>query len=153
MKLTKNFHLSEFTRSGAALRHGIDNTPNPDQLENIIRVARNVAQPVRDHFGQPVIISSGLRVPELNRIIGGASNSDHMRGEAIDFEVAGVHSRFVWLFIKENMEFNQLIGEYLEYEDPAAGWIHCSLKASGNKQQAASITRKYGWENELKFDD
>jgi zinc D-Ala-D-Ala carboxypeptidase len=80
MKLTQNFSLSELTRSQTATRKGIVNQPNDEQLANLVALCENVLQPIRDHFGTSVRISSGLRVPELNAAIGGSTTSDHCRG-------------------------------------------------------------------------
>jgi hypothetical protein len=80
-----NFRYIEFIRSNTAIRLGINNIPNNDQWENIERLAVNVLQPIRIHFG-PIIIRSGYRSPILNKNIGGSSISNHMKGEASDIE-------------------------------------------------------------------
>jgi zinc D-Ala-D-Ala carboxypeptidase len=90
MKLTQNFSLSELTRSQTATRKGIVNQPNDEQLANLVALCECVLQPIRDHFGTSVRISSGLRVPELNAAIGGSTTSDHTRGCAADIEVPPV---------------------------------------------------------------
>ena len=79
--LSKNFTLTEYTKSQTALRLGIDNTPNEDHLASAKLLFERVVQPVRDHFG-PTVINSGYRGPELNAAIRGAATSQHCRSEA-----------------------------------------------------------------------
>lgn len=127
MHLTRNFTLAEMLKSQAADRKGIDNTPaDPAIVEALQAVAVNILQPVRDHFDRAVFVSSGYRCPALNTAIGGSATSQHMRGEAADFEVAG-HSNFdVAEWIRDNLEFDQLILEFYTPGDPHSGWVHCS---------------------------
>jgi zinc D-Ala-D-Ala carboxypeptidase len=87
--LSKNFTLTEFTKSQTALRLGIDNTPSEEHLAAAKLLFENVVQPVRDHFG-PTVINSGYRGPALNEAIGGAATSQHCRGEAVDIECPGI---------------------------------------------------------------
>ena len=84
MRITKNFHLKELIASSTAERMGIDNKPNGEQLVSLSILTQAVLQPIRDKFGI-VSISSGLRVPDLNKAIGGSKNSSHCKGEAADF--------------------------------------------------------------------
>ena len=84
MKLSKNLTLKECIRSKTADRLGIDNTPDEWVTENLKKVAEHIFQPLRDHFGVPVYVSSGYRGPELNRAIGGAKRSQHMEGRTLD---------------------------------------------------------------------
>ena len=84
MKLTENFSLNELTKSQTAERKGIDNTPSAEHQENLKSLCEMVLQPIRDHFGQVVSVSSGYRSPEHNRRVGGAENSLHMQALALD---------------------------------------------------------------------
>lgn len=84
-QLTKNFSLSELTKSNDAARHGIDNTPTAEVVKNLQGLADHILQPVRDHFGM-VTVSSGFRCKALNEKIGGAKASDHMTGHAADLK-------------------------------------------------------------------
>ena len=89
MNLTRNFSLLELTKSDTAIRRGIDNNPNADQVEKLKLLCENILQPVRDHFGR-VKVTSGFRSPELCAAIGSSINSQHARAEAADFECPGV---------------------------------------------------------------
>lgn len=135
MKLSKNFSLEEFTYT----THDVDNTPNDEQIDNLILLCSRILEPVRDHFQSPVIITSGFRCSELNKLIGGAFNSQHMRGEAADFNVRGVANDQVWKWISQNLDFDQLIGERLSKKDGKAGWTHCSVTHGHNRNDAISF--------------
>lgn len=93
MKLAPNFHLSEFTRSGAAERNGLDNTPGPDETRALTALAKKVLQPLRDILGVPLKITSGYRAPEVNSAVGGSSSSQHVRGEAADVMAFGANGK------------------------------------------------------------
>lgn len=126
MKLGKNFSLHEFTRSQTASRRNIDNTPDPVIVKRLEALVDNVLQPVRDHFGRPVRISSGYRSPRLNRAIGGSRTSQHMQGEAADFEIPGLSNYEVAKWMKQNLNYDQLILEFYTPGVPNSGWIHVS---------------------------
>ena len=126
MKLSKNFSLAELTKSQTALRKGIDNAPTQDEIEKLQLLVDNVLQPVREHFGRPVTINSGFRCLELNRAIGSKDNSQHRKGEAADIEIAGIANKELAEWIRDNLEFDQLILEFYSDKDPAAGWVHVS---------------------------
>tara|TARA_R110000822_G_scaffold104990_3_gene232233 strand:+ start:96 stop:554 length:459 start_codon:yes stop_codon:yes gene_type:complete len=142
MKLTQNFSLSELTRSQTATRKGIDNTANDEQLANLVALCENVLQPIRDHFGKPLRISSGLRVPELNTAIGGSSTSDHTRGMAADIECPGIDNKELAQWIVNSLVFRQVILEF--YSPPDGGWVHVSYNAADNKKQALTATKQGG---------
>jgi len=141
MRLSKNFTLGELTRSQRALRLGMDNTPPDFAIENLQRLVTHVLQPVRDHFGA-VAVSSGYRSAGVNAAEGGALNSQHLLGEAVDFEVPGVPNMDVCEWIRDNLQFDQLIAEYLKKDDPAAGWIHVSYSQNLRKQVLSCIARR-----------
>jgi zinc D-Ala-D-Ala carboxypeptidase len=144
MKLTQNFSLSELTRSQTATRRGIDNQPNDEQLANLVALCENVLQPIRDHFGKPLRISSGLRVPELNAAIGGSTTSDHTRGCAADIEVPPVDNLELARWIEgSGLAFRQLILEYYD-GTPDSGWIHVSYDPADNKRQVLTATKQGG---------
>ena len=105
MKLSKNFSLSELTKSQTATRKGISNEPSTEHVENLIHLAESVLQPVRDHFGKPVMISSGYRSPELCEAIGSSSKSQHAKGEAADFEIPGVDNMQLAMWINKKYKF------------------------------------------------
>lgn len=124
MKLSKNFSLEEMTKSQTALRKGLDNTPNLDHVSSLERLCENVLQPVRDHFDRPVTITSGFRSPELCIAIGSTIKSQHAKGQAADFEIPGISNMDVASWIRDNLDFDQLILEF--YTGGNTGWIHCS---------------------------
>jgi len=130
MNLSKNFTLSELTKSQTAVRKGINNEPSTADINNLIHLAETILQPVREHFGKPVMISSGYRSPALCEAIGSSTKSQHARGEAADFEIHSVDNKELAAWIKKNCEFDQLILEYYDGIDPNSGWIHCSVKTA-----------------------
>lgn len=133
MNLTRNITLEELTTSQTATRLKINNTPTPEIIENLKVVAAQV-QKVRDHFGKPLIISSGYRSEKLNSAIGGARNSQHTKGEAIDIQSTnGYTNADIFNYIKNNLDFDQLIWEYGTRKEPK--WVHISYKKSGNRKQ------------------
>ena len=127
MKLSTNFSLSEMTKSQTAIRKDIDNTPTQEHINNLKYVAENLLQPIRDHFGKPVAVSSGYRSVELCEAIGSSSNSQHAKGEAADFEIPGMDNKELGLWIRKNIEYDQLILEFYKDGEPNSGWIHCSM--------------------------
>ena len=90
MKLSNNFSLKEMTASQTADRHGISNNPSEDHMDNLTKLCQNVLQPIRDHYGKVVIVSSGYRSPEWCVKIGSSVGSQPAKGEAADFEIYGV---------------------------------------------------------------
>ena len=111
MRLSKNFTLTEYTKSQTALRQGIDNTPGDEHLEAAKTLFEKVVQPVRDNFG-PTVINSGYRGPDLNKAVGGSATSQHCKGQAVDIEVPGVANYDVAEWIKDNLDFDQVILEF-----------------------------------------
>ena len=135
MKLSENFSLSEMTKSQTATRKGINNEQSTAHVENLIHLAESVLQPVRDHFGKAVMISSGYRSPELCEAIGSSTKSQHAKGEAADFEIGGVDNKELATWISKNTTFDQLILEFYNEGDPNSGWVHGSaVKGEPRKQ-------------------
>jgi hypothetical protein len=132
MKLSKNFSLAEMTKSQTAIRMGLANNPSEAQVENLRILCERVLQPVRDHFGKVVTVSSGYRNAILSRKIGSSEKSQHCKGEAADLEIFGVPNNETSDWIKENLMFDQLILEYYEPGQPNSGWIHVSYKKDIN---------------------
>lgn len=143
MRVTKNFTLGELTKSQTALRMGIDNNPTPAALYNLHQMCDNILQPVREHFGRPVTISSGYRSVELCLAIGSSAKSQHAKGEAADFEVMGVNNKEVATWIRDNLDFDQLILEFYNDDDPQSGWIHCSYSDDNRKSVLKYDGRNY----------
>jgi len=126
MKLSRNFSLGELTKSQTALRMGIDNNPTPEDLYNLHLLCDNILQPVREHFGRAVTISSGYRSEDLCVAIGSSRKSQHAKGQAADFEIFGVDNKEVAEWIRDVLDFDQLILEFYNENDPSSGWVHCS---------------------------
>jgi hypothetical protein len=143
MKLSTNFSLSELTKSEAATRLGLDNTPALQIIENLEALVENILQPVRDKFG-PVVVTSGYRSPEVNKAIGGSTTSDHCKGQAADFEVLGKDNRELAIWIAENMQFTQLILEFYKPGVPDSGWVHCSYDPGNLNRQVLTAEKVNG---------
>ncbi len=145
MKLTENFSLNELTKSQTAERKGIDNTPSTEHQENLKSLCEMILQPIRDHFGQVVSVSSGYRSPELCVAIGSSTQSQHAKGQASDFEIFGVSNKELADYIDQNLDYDQLILEYWKGEDePNSGWVHCSFNAQGNRKQYLRAYKENG---------
>jgi len=142
MKLTTNFSLAELTASQVAARKGIPNNPTAGQIENLKKLCESILQPIRNHYDSPVIISSGFRTPELCVLINSSINSQHAKGQAADLQVIGVDNKALAKYIKENLDFDQLILEfYKEEEGPHSGWVHVSYEGKGNRKESLQATR------------
>lgn len=144
MKLTTNLSLAEATYSATALRKGIANEPTVTHLINLKAVAENIFQPCRNHFGKPLRVTSGYRSKELNKAIGGSNNSQHSKGEALDMQsTEGYTNRDLFMFIKDHLEFDQLIGEFPDDMGEFA-WVHCSYKTEGNRGEVLVAYKENG---------
>jgi len=136
MKLSENLTLREAIKSNTATRLGIDNTPEQWEINNLRAIAENIFQPVRDHFGVPIGISSGYRSKSLNKAIGGSKYSQHMIGEALDID-ADIYGRVtnaeIFNYIKNNLEWDQMIWEFGDDDEP--NWVHVSYKESGSNRR------------------
>jgi zinc D-Ala-D-Ala carboxypeptidase len=141
MQLSNNFTLNELTKSQTATRKGIDNEPGTAEIENLIHLAKTILQPVREHFGKPVMISSGYRSPALCEAIGSSAKSQHAQGEAADFEINGIDNVDLAAWISRNCDFDQLILEFYDNVDPNSGWIHCSSKKESSRKQILKAVR------------
>jgi hypothetical protein len=144
MNLSANFTLKELTKSDTAARLDIDNTPNEEQIESLRLLCENILQPVREHFGKPVKITSGFRCSALNQAAGGSATSDHCKGQACDFEIDGVPNPELAEWIESNLKFTQLILEFYTQGEPNSGWVHCSFSPSNLKSQSLTATKVAG---------
>lgn len=134
MKLSNNFTVAEFCKSQTAIRKGINNEMTDEQLLNARALAENVLQPIRNEFGVTVI-NSGFRSVELNKSIGGSERSQHCLGEAADIEVPKISNYELALWIYDTLEFDQLILEFYNEDDPNSGWVHVSYKINPTKNR------------------
>ena len=144
MNLSKNFTLSEMTKSETALRLSLPNDPEPEHLENMKALAEKVLQPVRDHFARGVKVNSAYRHPDVNRAVGGSTTSDHCRGMAADIEIPGVPNAELAQWIADNCDFRQLILEFYTPGIPDSGWVHVSFVEGDNKKQVMTAMRENG---------
>ena len=146
MKLSEHLNLSEVTRSETAKRRGISNEPTPEHLENFKKLAENIFEPIRKHFGKPIHLSSGYRSKALNAAIGGSASSQHCKGEAIDIDMDGssngVTNRMVFDYIKANLNFDQLIWEFGTKDNP--DWVHVSFSSTGKQRKQVLRAVKSG---------
>ena len=144
MKLSKNFSLKELTRSQTAIRHGIINLPNQEQLVCLTALTTAILQPIREVHGR-VDINSGLRVLELNRKIGSGDTSQHVLGQAADLECPSIDNLQLAQWIEQNLKFDQLILEFYEQGEPTSGWIHVSYNNQGeNRGRVLTASRVDG---------
>ena len=135
MKLSKHLSLAEVTRSESAKRNGISNEPTVEHLENFKKLAEKVFEPIREHFKVPIHISSGYRSLALNKKIGGSLTSQHCSGEAIDIDMDGtaITNAQVFNYIKDNLDFDQLIWEFGTASNP--DWVHVSYESTGKQRK------------------
>ena len=141
MRLSPHFTLSEMCKSQLAVRRNLDNLPDTGPVAAMQALCQAILEPVRTHFGVPIIPSSGYRSIALNRALGGSADSQHCKGEAVDFEIAGVAHADIAVWIRENCTFDQLIIEYPQADNVSAGWLHISYVAGRNRNETLSKTR------------
>ena len=135
IRLSEHLELAEVIRSESAKRRGISNMPTEEHIANLKKLAENVFEPIRANFRQPIRISSGYRSQSLNAAIGGATNSQHSTGEAIDIDMEGtkITNKEIFNFIKEKLNFDQLIYEFGNNTEP--DWVHVSFKSNGQQRK------------------
>ena len=136
MKLSTHLDLSEVIRSDSAKRNGISNMPTGEHIANFMLLAEKIFEPIREHFGVPIHISSGYRSKELNAKIGGSATSQHCKGQAVDIDMDGstngVTNADVFNYIKDNLPFDQLIWEFGNEDN--CDWVHVSYVEKPRKQ-------------------
>ena len=137
MNLSAHVTLAEFENSPTATTHGINNKMSLSQIESAKLLCENVFEPLRLYLNTPIKISSGFRCVQLNKMIKGSSTSQHTKGEAMDIKIGakGFH------FIKDKLEFDQLIWEFGNDENPQ--WVHVSF-SSRNRKQVLKATKQNG---------
>ena len=133
--LSANFTLQEMIKSQTATRKGIDNAPTKAHVDALQALCRDVLELVRDQFKRPITITSGYRSKALCQAIGSKTTSQHAKGQAADFEIRTIPNYDVACWIRDNLEFDQLILEFYDGIDPNSGWIHVSYRADGNNRK------------------
>lgn len=135
VRITKNFTLEELYASDTARSKGINNHPTTEAIGNLTRLAYCLLQPLRDLLGKPIIITSGYRSKELNRVIGGVATSQHTLGEAADLYCPSLSIEALYQFVKDsNLEYDQLIQE--------GTWLHLSYRKGHNREQCLRYKNK-----------
>jgi putative chitinase len=129
------------TVSPTAKRLGIPNTPTAEHIENMRYCCEKILEPVRAKFG-PVTINSSYRAPLVNKAVGGSKTSQHVNGQAIDFEVKGVDNKKVADWVADNLEFDQVILEFYAAGDKNSGWVHASIKKEGGNRKQRLVATK-----------
>ena len=147
MKLSENFSLQEMTFSPSAIRKGIANKPTDEHIENLRILCEKVLQPIRDKMACTINVSSGYRAPALNALIGGSRTSQHCFGQAADLQVEG-RNHEMFNFIKDNLEFDQVIWEFGTDAEPA--WVHVSFYSKHNRKQVLKAVKVNGKTQYLK---
>lgn len=143
MIITKNLTLEELIHSDTAKAKGIDNSPTNEHLKYLIEIANNIFQPLRDGIGKPIRISSGYRSEKLNKAVGGSKTSQHNKGQALDLvATTGFTNKDIFNYIKNNLEFDQLIYEFGTDANP--DWVHVSYNKGKNRKQILKAIKKDG---------
>ena len=144
MNISEHVSLKEATRSNTAKRLGIENMPDNETLITMQITAEHIFEPLRNKFNEPIYISSFYRSPELNKAIGGSTSSQHCKGEAIDID--DVYSKAsnadFFNYIKNKLEFDQLIWEFGDNENPA--WVHVSYSLGKNRMRVLKAVKENG---------
>ena len=149
MQLSKHFKLVEFTKSMTATRKGISNEPGSGDIKNLGDLCYEILEPVRAHFDKAITVTSGYRSEALCEAIGSKKTSQHAKGQAVDFEIAGVPNIKIAYWLQNNVDFDQLILEFYNPDDPSGGWVHVSYNESGaNRKQVLTYDGK-SYENGL----
>lgn len=128
----KHFTLRELIKSDTAIRKGIKNVPNRQEEQNLIALVDKILDPLREAYKKPIIVTSGFRCEELNRLIGGSKTSQHRTGQAVDIrtipDTPEENKKLYDLIIQLNLPFDQLIDEH------NFDWVHVSFSEKNRKQ-------------------
>ena len=143
--ISKHISYKEGVHSITAIRKGIDNEPNEEQLANMKLVANNVFEPLRVFINGPIKVNSFFRSPDLNKAIGGSTKSQHCKGQAIDIDDTygkATNAEMYW-WIKENLDFDQMIWEFGNNDNP--DWVHVSyVSPDKNRNRCLKAYRDNG---------
>jgi len=144
MNISEHISLKEAIRSNTAERLGINNMPDNDTLINMQITAQHIFEPLRNHFNEPIYVSSFYRSVELNKAIGGSASSQHCIGEAIDIDdvYSKVSNADFFNYIKNKLEFDQLIWEFGDEQNPA--WVHASYALGKNRMRVLKAVKENG---------
>ncbi len=143
--ISEHISYKEGTSSITAIRRGIDNTPNDEQLDNMELIAEKVFEPLREWVGGPIKINSFFRTPDKNKPIGGSRKSQQCQGQAIDIDdtYGIVANSDMYNYIKNNLDFDQLIWEFGDDDNP--NWVHVSyVSKEGNRNRCLKAYKEQG---------
>ena len=143
--ISKHVSYKEGVHSNTAMRRGIENIPNDTQLLCMVSIAEEIFEPLREWVGGPIKINSFFRCPELNTAIGGSSKSQHCRGQAIDIDdtFRKATNADMYHFIKDNLDFDQIIWEFGDDDNP--DWVHVSyVSPEDNRNRCLKAYRENG---------
>tara|TARA_R110000824_G_scaffold369793_1_gene559309 strand:+ start:122 stop:583 length:462 start_codon:yes stop_codon:yes gene_type:complete len=149
-KISNHISYKEGVYSNTAIRRGIDNTPNEEQLSNMHLIANEVFEPLRVYANGPIKINSFFRSVELNKAIGGSSKSQHCKGQAIDLDdtFSALTNAEMYEFIKENLDFDQMIWEFGNDDNP--NWVHVSYVSKEENRNRCLLAYKEGKKTKYK---
>ena len=134
MKLSKHFSLEELCKSQTATRLGIDNLAKDENvITNLKIICKNILEPIRENYGIPFSPNSAYRSPKLNNAVGSSHKSQHLKGQAVDIEIPSIDNYELAQWIRNNLDFDQLILEFYNGE-PSSGWVHVSFAEENRKQ-------------------
>ena len=141
-KISKHISYKEGTYSQTALRRDLDNTPNEEQLKCMKEVAENLFEPLREWVGGPIKINSFFRGEPVNTAIGGSTRSQHMKGQAIDIDDTFGHktNAEMYHYIKDNLDFDQMIWEFGDDKNP--NWVHISWVSHRPNRKKLTIAKR-----------
>ena len=141
-RFSKHVSWKEGTHSNTALRRGLDNTPNEDQIKCMKEIAEDLFEPLREWVGGPIKINSFFRGEPVNTAIGGSTRSQHMKGQALDLDDTFGHktNAEMYHFIKDNLDFDQLIWEFGDDKNP--NWIHVSYVTHRPNRKKLTIAKR-----------
>ena len=150
----KYFIINELTKSSTANRKGIDNTPSALIKERLAALINNVLDSLREKWGAPIIVTSGYRCPALNRAVGGASGSQHMKGEAADIRTVSDkpedNMRLLKCLLQSGIIWDQVINEYPDSKGNP-NWIHISYKKNGKNRMKKTTCKNGRYINGIKI--
>jgi len=149
MDLSKHFKLEEFEKSMTASRKGIKNKAGSGEIKSLGDLCYECLEPLRAHFDKAVTITSGYRSEALCEAIGSKKTSQHTKGQAADLEINGVPNIKIAYWLSNNVDFDQLILEYFDKNDPAGGWVHISYNEKGNNRKQVLTFDGNKYENGL----
>ena len=140
--ISEHISYKEATHSNTALRRDLDNTPNDEQLKCMKEVAENLFEPLRKWVGGPIKVNSFFRGEPVNTAIGGSKRSQHMKGQAIDIDdTFGYKTNAeMYHYIKDNLDFDQMIWEFGDDKNP--NWIHISWVSHRPNRKKLTIAKK-----------